>query len=711
MNLPGWIENVRAVKRALPLFFQWRRVCFGARIFGQNMMQQLQSKKPYMSLPLSIRGVAGGLCWGLLWAAPVAGFAQTNYYKTNGTEYAIVSSLPGDQVFPDVALGTNGGFAVWQDNITDGNGWGISAQRLDGTLSGTLSPFRVNAQGTNDQERPRVAMLNNGGAAFVWQGGKKSREHIFARFLTPTNTFLTATDLLVSTFTNNFQIRPAVAVLTNGNIVVVWSSFNQVRSNSLHDIYGQLLSPAGQKIGANFLINQYTNYNQRAPAVAALKNGGFVVAWVSEQQRSVASGWGTNSTYVTPDTAPVPSVDIYARLYRYNAAAVAGEFLVNSNANPCANPAVAAASDGTFLVAWSARDQENLFTNSWDVYARAFSTNGAGGAVARVNSTIFSSQYIPRVSAIGLDYLVVWTSVDQDGSFEGVFGQYLHSDGSPVNGEFCVNTTTAASQMQPAVASDRVDQFLVVWAGYNAAAYNFDLFAQRHVNVETVLSAMAAPFVYAPFTLSNGVYQPQLTVSWPMLSGIAISNYEVYVDGAGTPIAVTTSNTWTMTAAAGLTTNSTRLFQLGYVTANGRTAPLSAPASGTTWLGLSWGGIPYEWMAEYFGGYSDSRYTTTYWPSATTPLAAGGPTIWQVFLSGGDPLDSDTWLKTTLTKTPGGMFLSWNTRPGFIYQVQMTTNFTSWSPVGSARFAAGTNDSLYVGSGAVGYYRILLLRQ
>jgi hypothetical protein len=56
------------------------------------------------------------------------------------------------------------------------------------------------------------------------------------------------------------------------------------------------------------------------------------------------------------------------------------------------------------------------------------------------------------------------------------------------------------------------------------------------------------------------------------------------------------------------------------------------------------------------------------------------------------------------------MFLHWNTQPGFKYQVQVTTNFTSWSTVGLPRFAAGSNDSIYVGGGAVGYYRVVLLR-
>ena len=55
--------------------------------------------------------------------------------------------------------------------------------------------------------------------------------------------------------------------------------------------------------------------------------------------------------------------------------------------------------------------------------------------------------------------------------------------------------------------------------------------------------------------------------------------------------------------------------------------------------------------------------------------------------------------------------VSWNTQPGATYQVQSTTNFTSWSNVGSPRFAAGTTDSIYTGGSSVGYYRILLLRQ
>ena len=675
-----------------------------------------------MSFSLFVRRAAICFCWGLFLGIPAAVFAQTNYYRTNGTEYAIIGSLPGDQIFPDAAVTPSGGFVVWQDNITDGNGWGVSARRLDSTLSGTLSTFRVNVQGTNNQENPRVALLKKGGAVFVWQGGKPSRQHIYARLMTPTNTFLTTTDVLVSTFTNNFQINPALTVLNNSNVVVVWASFDQAGSNSLLDVYGQIFTPAGVKVGANFLINQFISYNQRSPAVAALKNGGFVVAWVSEQERTAFNLGGIDNTNGSPPAViGSPSVDVYARFYNSSGVAQGNEFLVNTDNNPCSNPSVAVASDGNFMVTWSARDTSNL-ANDWDIYARTFSSAGAGGTAVRVNSFLYGDQYAPRISAIGGDYMIIWTSLGQDGSREGVFGQFVHEDGSPVGGEFRVNTTTAGQQMQPAVASDGAGQFLVVWTGFTFSLASMDLFAQRYANVAAVLQPMNAPFVYAPFVLnSSGVYQPQLQVSWPSLLGISVSNYEVYVDGAGTPMALTTNTTWTMTAANGLAANSTHSFQLDYVTTDGRRPPISPSASGTTWLGYYWGtpanAIPVEWMTMYFGPQSS-------WPSTTADSDGDGMNNYQEFLAGTIPTNSASVLRVQIGNSPQGqrsgqgfsqnlqgMYLSWNTQPGLTYQVQVTTNFTSWSNLNTPRFAAGTNDSIYVGGGTAGYYRVLLLRQ
>jgi hypothetical protein len=706
MNLQSWMKSLFVT----PLNFQRRWDYFCERIFGQNAPAHLQSFEPFMILSSFVSRAAACLCWGLFLAIPASSFAQTNYYATNGTEYAIIGSLPGDQVFPDVAVSTNGGFVVWQDNITDGNGWGVSARQVDGTLSGTLGTFRVNQQGAGDQENPRVALLKNGGAVFVWQGGQKGFQHIYAAFVSANNTFVTNNDILVNTFTNNFQINPAVATLTNGNVVVVWGSFDEAGSLSLQDVYGRIFSPTGQPLTDEFLVNQFTSYNQRTPTVAALPNGGFVVAWVSEQERVVGA---PNPGLITPNQQQYPSVDIYARLYNSTGTVQGNEFLVNTDSNPSANPDVAAGSDGGFMVAWDAKDLTSPTANSLDIYARSFTGAGAGSGstVVRVNSYLYGDQYAPRISSLGTDYLIVWTSLAQDGSREGVYGQFLHENISTVGGEFRVNTTTVSSQMQPVVASDGVSQFLAVWTSYTGAPYSFDLRAQRYINTSAMLQAMPAPFVYAPFVISNNVYQPQLQVSWSPVLGLSISNYEVHADGATMNIAVTVSNVWMMTAANGLTTSSTHSFTVDYITADGRRSPISPSASGTTWSGLNYYGIPDEWMAKFFGGYSGGTYHTNFWPSANTPLTSNGPTLYQVFLSGGNPLDSSTWLATQLSNTPQGLFLSWNTQPGQTYQVQVTTSMTVWSNLGTPRFASGDSDSIFVGGAPAGYYRVVLLRQ
>ncbi len=701
MNLQSWKNNQEAGAG---------NCARSGLIFGQSGGRELYSLRCSMkSLPARIRTLTVCLCWAMA-AMLVSGVsAQTNYYNTNGTQYAIVGSQFSDQVFPDVAIGTNGGFVVWQDTVTDGDNWGISARRLDATLSGTLGTFRVNVTGAGSQENSRVAMLKNGGAAFVWEGGRVGYQHIFARFLTSTNTFTTTNDITVSTYTNNFQVSPALAVLNNSNVVVVWAGYKEAGSNTMQDVYGQIMSPAGAKIGAKFLVNQFTNFNQRTPAVTALANGGFLVAWVSEQQRQQAATVGTNSALVKSASQLNPSVDIYARLFNASGTATTNEFLVNPDLNACANPAVAAATDGSFLIAWTSRDMTNA-NNSLDVRGRTFTSSGVGGTAFYLNAHRYGDQYVPRVSALGVDYLVTWTSLAQDGSYEGVYGQFVRNDGGFVRDEFRVNTTTLGQQMHPAVAADGANQFLVVWSGFTGYPNTFDLFAQRYINAEAVLQPMSAPYVWAPFVIVTNKYQPQLVVSWAPVMGLSVSNYEVYVNGASTPSGIVTSNQWIMTAAHGLTTNTTKYFQVAYVTSSGRRSPLSATNSGTTWKGLNWYGIPYEWMAAYFGGYYNGSYTTTYWPLPGTKMSAGGPTLTQVFTSGGNPLDASTWLQTVLTRTPQGIFLGWNTQPGATYQVQTTTNLSGWSNFGTPRFAAGTSDSIYIGGGSVGYYRVVLLR-
>ncbi len=624
---------------------------------------------------------------------PAMVLGQTSFTPQAG-EYPIAGSLPGDQVFPDVSVKGNVGYIVWQDYYSDSSGLGISARKLDSNLSGSFAPFPVAQNGAGDQENARVTMLNNGGAAFVWQGGAQSFQNIYIRFLSPTNTWITG-DIRVNTFTNSGRLLPAVATLANGNVVVVWASINQAATNSMQDIYGQLLSPTGQKIGGEFLVNQFTTYNQRTAAVAPLAGGGFVVTWVSEQQRSGnvdAPSAGVLIQYSSITNRP--SVDIYARLFAAGGAPAGNEFLVNTGPDVCSSPRVAPSSDGGFMVVWG---QKNLTIqdNSWDVFSRVFTSSGSGQTVRIVNSHLYGEQFHPQISALGNDYFVIWTSLAQDGSYEGVYGQFLRADGTASGTEIRVNTTTVSKQMHPALASDGTSRFLAVWTSFIGGASSFDLFAQRYAQVNQPLPTLAAPFVTA---LSSN----SLAISWQPLSGFNVANYEVYADGAATATASVTNTWWTMT---GLSPGSTHSFQVGYLLEDGRHSAHSDPASGTTYsAGASWGGIPQEWMLRYFGGDMFA------WPSPNADSDGDGARNIDEFLAGTDPLNPNSVLRIRLQPSTQGLFLNWNTQPGLIYQVQTSTDLANWFNVGDPRFAAGNVDSMFVGGSNAKYYRVLRVR-
>lgn len=646
----------------------------------ENLMSQLQRACKTL----------GGLA--LFVAFPALVFSQstnsTNFYAVQGAEYAPVGVLAGDQMNPSISVNTSGGLMAWQDNITDGDGYGISAVWVDKNFTPKFSPFRVNVTGANDQENPQVALLANGGAAIVWQGGPQSFQHIFARFLSSSNVWINPTDVMVNGATNVYQSDPAVAVLANGNLIVTWSSYGQDNADGMQGVYAQILSPAGQKVGTEFQVNQTTPFNQRTPAIAAFPNGNFIVSWISELQRSsqAVDSQGLSSSGNN-------SVDVYARAFDSTGTALTtsmgSEFMINTASNVCANPAVAVASDNSFIVTWSQKDVA-VANNSWDVFERQFSSAGTGGAVQLVNSQQFGDQFAPRISSLGTDYLVVWTSLGQDGSREGVFGQFLKGDGSRAGGEQQVNTTVLNQQEFPSVAADGVGKFFVAWSGFTKAQNSLDLYVQRYATTVQPLSAPSAPYVLA-------VAQNILSVSWPPVQGLDVSSYELFVDGSTTGVIVT-NEMWSGTQ---FNPGSAHTFQLAYVLTDGRTSPLSVAATGKTFgFDNNFDGLPDDWQTLYFGANQKN------WPGPQAVLAPG-VTVLDVFLWGADPNNPNTWLKQWITQTSQGLFLNWNTVAGGIYQVQSTTDFKTWTNVGSPRFEAGTSDSIYLGQANKSYFKIV----
>lgn len=458
---------------------------------------------------------------GLLFAFPALVRSQSEGLQ--GVDFPVTPALRGDQTFPSVAFGPNGGFFTWQDNITDPSGLGVSARRLNAGLVPEGSVFQVNQTMGLDQGRPKVAMLPDGGGIVVFQSGRPGGQNVLARILSSSgapagdevlvnnaafktvNRFDTNWVLIRNnkartqryrirekiTARHEFNANPSAAVLNDGSVVVAYASSRvydtntfvlretlrwddkksifltnrvripyRVRVEAMQDVYVQRLSALGQKLGEEVRINEFVNFNQRDAAVAALDNGNFVIAWVSEQQRFN------------------DSVDVYARVFDALGNPMSGETLVNTVNRPSGSPSVAGTAGGGFTVTWSQRSAQR--TNGLDILARTFAANGAATSDAfGVNTFTFGDQFSPSIANLGTQQLLVWNSMGQDGSWEGVFARAFNG-ATALGDEFRVNVGTRFSQMHPRVAGDGSGRAVTVWSSYTPESA-FELVGRLYV--------------------------------------------------------------------------------------------------------------------------------------------------------------------------------------------------------------------------------------
>ena len=612
---------------------------------------------------------------GAVAALPMAVFGVVPY-QPNGSQYAIIGSLPGDQTKPQVALGRSGGYLVWQDNVTDASGFGISARRLDANVSGDRNVFRVNESAEGDQENPQVVLLADGGAAFVWQGGAPGAQDIFVRFMSPDNTFQTG-EVVVNSHTAGLQCDPVLSALADGSLVVAWSSHDQ--DGSMQGVYAQRLTAAGQRIGTEFNVSEGTLWNQRNPSIAPLADGKFVVVWVNETGSDVTGSF---------------QVGIQGRLFNTEGP-VGSEFQINAGTNVCASPTIAGMKSGGFMVAWAERGSP-LNGESWDVFSRAFSNAGTPKNFGpRVNAEIYGDQYAPKLSGGGDECLLIWTSMGQDGYREGVYGRFLSENGVIYSDEFRVNANPISRQIHSTVTSDGGGQFVSVWASFVGGTGSFDLQAQRFQADARPVPEPSAPYV-------NALSSSELLISWPEQTGLDVQGYDLYIDGSLTGIRVT-GNSHRLTALA---PGSTHAVTLTYQLADGRVSPESPAAAGQTWgPDANADDLPDDWQQANWG-------KPVNWPPAQADSDGDGASNLQEFLAGTDPTNPNSVLSIRLERNGAQQFLNWNSTPGLFYQVEKSTNVGGeWTTIGQARFANGPTDSVPVeGPDGEAYYRVIRLR-
>jgi hypothetical protein len=220
--------------------------------------------------------------------------------------------------------------------------------------------------------------------------------------------------------------------------------------------------PQGNPVGPEFRVNTFTTSSQWFPAVSADALGNFVVVWDSSSQDYAATSGIFGQRYASSGLPLGPE-------FRVNTYVTASQFA----------PAVASDASGNFVVVWVS----NLQDGSWyGIFGQRYASSGApSGPEFRVNTYTTGPQDLPSVAADSAgNFVVVWQSRFQDGSYWGVFAQRYASTGAPIGPEFRVNTYTTLYQSSPSIGTDPAGNFVVVWESPgDGPAYTYGVFGQR----------------------------------------------------------------------------------------------------------------------------------------------------------------------------------------------------------------------------------------
>jgi hypothetical protein len=197
----------------------------------------------------------------------------------------------------------------------------------------------------------------------------------------------------------------------------------------------------------------------------------------TSQQRRPALVKRANGDFVITWHSDGPVGDQYDVVgQRYSDAGVAqgGQFAVNTYTTDYQYwPKMSADARGNFVVAWSSYDQD---ASRWGVFGQRFNASGARvGAEFQANTYTTGYQFLPQPAvAAGGSFVVVWSSFypgGQDGSEAAIIGRRYDSNGVAIGGEFQVNTYTTGYQIYGSVGSAPGGSFVVAWQSKQDGSY------------------------------------------------------------------------------------------------------------------------------------------------------------------------------------------------------------------------------------------------
>ncbi len=206
-----------------------------------------------------------------------------------GTEFQVNSYTSDNQQHPAIVMDKYGYFVItWSSFGQDGDKTGIMARRFNRYGEATDQEFRVHLSSESWQEWPAIAMDKWSNFVICWHSYQENSQSydIFARTFNETAN-LKGPEFQVNSYSDNWQVFPAIDADSEGNFIITWQSLEQ--DSRSFGIYAQLFDKNGQSLGPEFQVNSTTIGSQEAPDIYMISPKNFGIAWQSQQNEE--TGW------------------------------------------------------------------------------------------------------------------------------------------------------------------------------------------------------------------------------------------------------------------------------------------------------------------------------------------------------------------------------------------------------------------------------------
>jgi hypothetical protein len=135
-------------------------------------------------------------------------------------------------------------------------------------------------------------------------------------------------------------------------------------------------------------------------------------------------------------------------------------------------------SNGNFIIVWTSNEQDG---DGEGVFAQRFDKDGNKlGQEFQVNTEWKYDQNKPAVAMNSKgNFVITWSSTKPDQDLQDIYCQIYDSEGKKIGGEILVNTTTIKSQNCPDIGMDSQGNFVIVWHSWDEDGGDRGVYAQR----------------------------------------------------------------------------------------------------------------------------------------------------------------------------------------------------------------------------------------